>query len=289
MLTEADLPNRFDLDLSEINTQDDYGRTAFELLRETSLLVYLLVQGVRPEPFQRNEAIRRGLVKRLSLLTKSLLSDIANNSGYQQEPLVRQIVEAAANYYYLADDIESGERYDAYVCNTLAEEKANLAIVAAQIRERGGKPQPIERRMRRSIERMATVAGYEFEDVPGKSKIGWPSAIERLALLSPVAYMPYRTGSNAIHSGWTALLLRDINSVEGGFNLDNHPSPAVQPMTAAGIIASETSGHYLEIDGTETERHWFEARLADIAERIRALDESHEAFMQAAEDDPGPS
>lgn len=288
VMTEDDLPARFELDLPAIKSQDDYGHAAFELLKEASMLVIMLVHAIPSEPFQRNDAIRRGLIKRLSLLGKSLLSDICHNSGYQQETLARQIVEVAANYFYLADDDGSGARYDAYVLNTLAEEKASLAIVAEQIETRGGDTLPIESRMRRSIERMAKAGGYDYDSVPGKAKIDWPSALNRLALLSPVAYMPYRTGSNAIHSGWTVLLLRDIEQVEGGFSLENGPSPAVQSMTSAGIVIAETASHYLEVDGTEAEQHWFQSRLYDVVERIRALDEAHEAFMQAAEDEPSP-
>lgn len=288
-LTEAAMPARYELDLAAITTQDDFGHDAFELLREVSMLVVTLVHAVPARPFERNEAIRRGLVKRLGLLSKSLLSDICHDSGYQQEVLAREIVEAAANYFYLASDDGSGERYDAYVLNTLAEEKASLAIVAAQEAERGGDPLPIEKRMRRSIERMASAGGFAYDDVPGKAKIEWPSAVERLAALGPVAYMPYRTGSNAIHSGWTTLLLRDIEEVEGGFTLENGSSPAVQSMTSAAIITAETASRYLEVDGTDAERHWFEARLADVVVRIRALDKSHELFMQDTEGKATPS
>jgi hypothetical protein len=28
--------------------------------------------------------------------------------------------------------------------------------------------------------------------------------------------MPYRTGSDPIHAGWTALLLRDLKEIDGG-------------------------------------------------------------------------
>ena len=150
VMTEDDLPARFELDLPAIKSQDNYGHAAFELLKEASMLVIMLVHAIPSDPFQRNDAIRRGLIKRLSLLGKSLLSDICHNSGYQQETLARQIVEAAANYFYLADDDGSGARYDAYVLNTLAEEKASLAIVAEQIETRGGDTLPIESRMRRS-------------------------------------------------------------------------------------------------------------------------------------------
>jgi hypothetical protein len=280
-IRESDLPDRFSLDLAAITTQDDYGEAAFELLKEASMLVVWLVHGLPIQPFQRNEAIKRGLLKRLGMLSKALLSDISHDSGYQQEVLTRQIVEVAANYYYLAGDDGSGERYDAYVLYTLAEEKANLAIIAGQIKERGDAATwPIEERMRRSIERMAAAAGVDFDSVPGKNKTGWPKAIDRLAGLGPVAYMPFRTGSNAVHAGWTALLLRDIRQVDGGFSLDNGPSPAVQPMTAAGLLTAETGSHYLEVDGTDAERAWFEDRLRDVAERIQALDEAHERFMQ---------
>lgn len=279
-IAKADLPAPYVPDLASLTSQDSFGNAAFELLRESTLLVVLLVHGIPSTPFQRNEAILRGLLKRLSLLGKSLLSDISHNSGYQQEPIIRQVIEAAGNYFYLADDDGSGTRFDSYVKQSLAEEKASLAIVAEQIRERGGDPLPIEERMRRSIDRMASAAGVDFEDVPGKAKIGWPSAIDRLDALSPVTYMPYRTGSSALHSGWSVLLLRDIEQVEGGFSLENWPNPAVQPMTAAATVIAETAVHYLEQNGTEIEREWFLDRLMAVSEQTRELDEAHEVFMQ---------
>lgn len=280
-ISPSDLPDPYELDLAALKDQDDYSEAAFELLQESSMLVILLVHVMPKQPFQRNEAIRRGLIKRLGMLSKSLLSDIAHDSGYQQEVIVRQVIEVAANYFYLSEDGESGSRHDAYVLNTLAEEKANLAVIAEQIAERGDAAMPIEERMRSSIERMASAAGVEFENVPGKRKIDWPSAIDRLGVIGPVAYMPYRTGSNAIHAGWTALLLRDLKQVDGGFTLENGPSPSVQSMTAAGLLTADTAVHYLEVEGTDTEREWFEARLIDVSERIQELDEAHERFMQS--------
>jgi Family of unknown function (DUF5677) len=287
-ISESDLPDRHMVDPTTLGNQDDYGRTAFELLQETSLLTILLVHAMPDEPFQRNEAIRRGLIKRLGMLTKALLSDIAHDSGYQQEVIVREIVEVVANYFYLADDDESGERHDAYVLNTLAEEKASLAVIAAQMKERGDGAWPIEERMRSSIERMASVAGVDFDTVPGKKKIAWPSAFDRLAALDPAAYMPYRTGSNAIHAGWTALLLRDIEQVDGGFTMENGPSPSVQAMTAASLLTASSVVHYLEVDGSEVEREWLGQRLVDASERIRSLDEAHERFLHDLADEGQP-
>jgi hypothetical protein len=283
-LSQADLPDPFKLELPRIRTQDQFEQAAFELLKEASMLVVWLVHAVPKKPFERNEAIRRGLLKRLGMLSKALLSDICHDSGYQQEVLTRQIVEVAANYFYLVADDGSGGRYDAFVLNTLAEEKANLAIIARQVKERGDdEPWPIEERMHRSIERVASAAGFDFDNVPGKAKIDWPKTIDRLALLGPAAYMPFRSGSNAVHAGWTALLLRDIAQVGGGFSLDNGPSPAVQPMTAAGLLTAETAVQYLKIDGTDIERQAFESRLNDVSQRIQGLEEAHEAFMQEQE------
>jgi hypothetical protein len=207
-----DLPEPYPLDLASLKDQNDYGEAAFELLKETSMLLFYLGHRATGQPLERNEAIRRGLIKRLNLLGKSLLSDICNNSGYQQLQICRQVVEAASNYFYLAED-EDGSRHDAYVLDSLASEKANLALIDEQVEARGGEVLPIEERMRRSMQRMADVAGVELDSVPGRGKSGWPSAVERLAALSPTAYPSYRSGSLTLHSGWTALLLQDIVDV----------------------------------------------------------------------------
>lgn len=280
-LTEADLPEPYQFDLSSFKNDDDFEKAAFELLKEATFTVTPLVSAIPATPFQRNDAIRRGLIKRLSLLGKSMLSDVMSESGYQHAQLSRQIIETAANYFYLADD-EDGTRHDAYVNHSLAEEKASMAIIARQIRERGDDPLPIEKRMRRSIERLASAAGVDFNAVPAKKKAGWPSAEKRLEALSPVGYMPYRTGSSALHAGWSVLLRQDIEEVEGGFSLDKQVWPSVQPLTAAGMMMAEAAIHYLEREGNAAEKAWFLDRLTDLAHRIQELDEAHERFMQSA-------
>jgi|GEM_PF-2120297 len=281
-LTEADLPKPYGLELSSLKDENGYEEAAFELLKEASMTVVWLMGRIPSTPFERNEAIRRGLVKRLNLLGKSLLSDISNNSGYQQLQIVRQIVETASNYFYLSEDDASGARHDAYVKNSLAEEKANLLFIAEQIKKRGGDSLPIEERMRRSMERKASVAGIDLDSVPSKKEIDWPSAEERLKALSPTAYPSYRGGSSALHAGWSVLLSQDIEEVEGGFSLDKQFGPRVQPMTAAGQLIAETAVHYLEREGDEAEKAWFLDRLAAVAQKIRELDEAHERFIQSA-------
>src|SRR6201995_3951039 len=122
-ISKSDLPDRYQFDLATLKVQDDYVEAAFEVLQETSILVIWFVHVMPKTPFQRDEASRRGLIKRLGMLSKSLLSDIAHDSGSQQGVIVRQIIEVAANYLYLAEDDEAGSRHDGYVFKTLAEGK----------------------------------------------------------------------------------------------------------------------------------------------------------------------
>ncbi|HET9592614.1 MAG TPA: DUF5677 domain-containing protein [Solirubrobacterales bacterium] len=280
-LSEDDFPPRYEPDLQSLKTDDGFGEAAFELLKETGMTLVYLVGRIPDMPYQRNESIRRGLIKRLMLLGKSLLSDVAHNSGYQQLQITRQIAETAANYFYLAQDDGSEERYDAYINQALAEEKHNLGVVAGEIKERGGDPLPIEERMRRSIERMASAAGVDFEAVPKTRDSGWPGAFDRLSAMSPTAYPAYRAGSSALHAGWSALLLQDLEEVEGGFSLNAQVEPRPQPLTMAGMLLTEAAIYYLEEDGDDAERQLFLGRLTDLSERVRSLDEAHERFQQS--------
>lgn len=280
-LTEADLPKPYRPEIASCATDDDYVEVAFALLKEATFTVLTLTGCLRDDPFQRDEAIRRGLVQRLGLLGKSMLSDAMHEHGYQQPALGRQIIDAAASYFYLAGD-ENGSRHQAYVNHSLAEEKAGMEIVVAQIKERGGDVLPIEERMRRSIERMATAAGTTFDAVPGKSKSGWPTTEQRLLALSPVGYLPFRTGSSAIHSNWAALLQRDLEEVEGGFRLSPAAYPDVRPMTAAGLFIADAAVDYLRREGTKEEWAWFLDRLIAVTQTIRELDQAHEQFLQSS-------
>jgi len=101
-LTPVDLPVPVQVDIAALRTDDDFGNAAFELLKEASMTLIWLAGRIPSIPYERDAAIRRALVKRLNLLGKSLLCDIANNSGYQQTQIVRQIIEVASNYLYLA-------------------------------------------------------------------------------------------------------------------------------------------------------------------------------------------
>jgi len=280
-LSEADLPTPYEPDWPNLKTSGDFKEAAFELLKEASMTVIWLVHRIPPTPYPRNEAIRRGLIKRMALLGKSLLSNITDDSGYQQLQIVRQLIEAAANYVYLTEDDGSGAHYDAYINDSLAAEKHNLEVINAQIQARGGDPLPIEERMRSSIERTARAAGTSFEAVPATRNSGWPNSFERLKRLSETAYPAYRAGSSALHAGWSVLFSQDLTEVEGGFSLGEQAKPAVQPMTAAGTVLAETTLHYLDREGDDAEKAWFWDRLIAVSEKIQRLHEEYERFKQS--------
>lgn len=280
VLTEADLPKPYLPDLARLISDDDYVEAAFELLKEVTLTVLLLAGSLRDRSFQRDEAIRRALILRMGLLGRSMLSDAMHENGYQHPALGRQIIDTAGSYFYLAEDTD-GSRHQAYVNHSLAEEKAGMKIVVEQIEKRGGNSLPIEDRMRRSIERMASAAGTTFDAVPGKTKSGWPPTEDRMLNLSPVGYLPFRTGSSHIHSNWAALLQEDLEEVDDGFLVMPITYTDVRPMTAAGRFIAEAASDYLKREGTEAERTWFLDRLASDVEKIQGFDEAHEQFMQA--------
>jgi hypothetical protein len=284
VLTVADLPTPYDPNVANLGTEDQFVEAAFELLNETTFTVLPLVGSLRDRPFRRDEAIRRALVQRLGLLGKSMLSNAEHENGYLQSAIGRQIIDAAATYLYLAED-EDGLRHAAYINHSLAEEKAALEIVVGQIDARDGDPLPIEKRMRRSIERMATAAGTTFDAVPGKAKSGWPRTEDRLLNVAPVAYLPFRTGSSFIHANWASLLQGDLEEADGGFTLALPVGPDVRPMTAAGILIADVAVDYLQGEGTEAERAWFLDRLAAAARKTRELDQAHEQFLQSAPED----
>ena len=281
VLTEADLPTPYQPDLSSFTSDDDYVGAAFELLKEVTFTVLALAGCLRGRPFQRDEAIRRGLLQRLGLLGKSMLSDAVHEDGYQQPALGRQVIDAVASYFYLAADTD-GSRHQAYVNHSLAEEKSGMEIVVQQIKKRGGDALPIEERMRRSIERMASAAGTIFDAVPGKAKSGWPRTEDRMLDLSSVGYLPFRTGSSHIHSTWAALLQGDLEEVEDGFLVMPTRCADVRPMAAAGRLIAEAAVDYLEREGSQAERAWFLDRLTAAIEKVCDLDEAHEQFLQSA-------
>ncbi len=218
----------------------------------------------------------------MGLLGTTLVTDIAHNDGYQQNQILRQAFEVAANFVYLSEDDGSSERFDAFVNAQLAEEKNNLDVIARLIRQPGDDPLPIEERMRSSMERMASAAEIDLDDVPRLRDSGWPNGFERFKALGPAAYLPYRTGSSSLHGGWSTLLIQELDDGDGGFTLSGRGSPpdARAFLALPATILLVTGIHLDELCG-EAERTIFRGRLDDIGERRQRLDKLHEDWFQS--------
>lgn len=112
----------------------------------------LLASGIVPtaSPYQRDEAIRCGLLVRLGKLCRLLLADTCEIGGGQQLALSRQIFDTTATLTYLSVD-DDGSRHQAFVEDSLVAEREIVRDIDRRQSGDGGSPWAIEDRMRRSI------------------------------------------------------------------------------------------------------------------------------------------
>lgn len=279
-------PPRHEVDASSLSssgTYDDFMNNSVELFKELGILASL-VAGTRREDDattdDRNEAIRRGLIVRITKLAKSMLNETCAGHGDQQMALARQLFETCGNLLYLLQEGEGA--YEAFVVDSLIAERELRELVQKNIDERDGKALPIEERMLRSIEKTAAGAGVDLSKLPPRGKSGWPSAIDRLRRLGlQDLYVLFRLGSVAVHGGWSDLYLHHLDDEgEGRFSIhleDLQPRP--EPLTSMGIVMCAAITQYLQAQPEEI-RELFEPRMDDILERILAFEQAHEAFLQ---------
>jgi hypothetical protein len=279
-------PSRHEIDvdsLRESGTYDDFMNDAVELFKELAILCSLGA-GVRREADattdDRNEAIRRGLIVRITKLAKSQLNETCAGHGDQQLALARQLLETCGNLLYVLHQGEGA--YEAFVVDSLIAERELQELIRRNIDERGGKVLPIEERMLRSIEKTAVGAGVDLSKLPPRGKSGWPSAFDRLRSLGlQDLYVLFRLGSVAIHGGWSDLYLHHLDDEgDGRFSIhldDLRPRP--EPLTSMAIVVCTTLTEYLRTQANAI-RELFEPRLDDILERIKGFEGAHEAYLQ---------
>jgi hypothetical protein len=157
---------------------------AFHLLRETTHW-FIIVSGLKPQdPTRRNDAILQGLLVRQCKLLRLALRELHAEETFQQLSVLRAGIETLATLVYLIGDDGNGDRFDQYVMNSLVAERELLADVQKNVERRDGEVWPIEERMKRSIAKTAKAAGIEdVSKLPGRARIGYPSAEARIKLL----------------------------------------------------------------------------------------------------------
>jgi len=157
----------------------------------------------------RDDAIVAGHLVRIVKIGRRMLRDLADDDGDQQFPLTRQYLDSYSSLVYLLDPVPADDnRFDQYLKDSLV---AELDLL------RSAEPSTeTERRLIAELDRALSTAGIAADEVPGRRKIGWPSAEVRMRAVGPGAYLAYRSGSNAVHGTWIDLLRAHLAVGEDG-------------------------------------------------------------------------
>lgn len=282
-VTDDLIPERFEIDdteLATIDSESEFLRLSFELVKETAHWMTLLGGLVPAEPLDLNRAIIRGHTVRLAKLSRALMREIVADEPTQQLVLVRQILETAATLAYLLDDTD-GARYTAYVHDGLVAEREMVKEITTNIANRE-EALEIEQRMLRSIQKTASAAGIsDVTQLPGRRTIGFPSAEERLQLISDTAYVAYRGSSAEVHGTWSNLLRDHLTVADDGHFEPNLTSVDMRPQAPLTVTVMLTSLYADTIDRhvSPGQAEFFEAALRDLCTRAHRVDTAHELLL----------
>ncbi|MYZ34980.1 MULTISPECIES: DUF5677 domain-containing protein [unclassified Streptomyces] len=284
-MKDEQLPVAYRPDFDKLNkttSEAPYMEAAFYLLREATHWQAILAGLKPPSSLTRNDAILRGLVVRVCKLLRLTLRELNSKETFQQLSVNRDAIETLATLVYLVGDDGSGARFDQYVMNSLIAERELLQDVQKNVKARNGEEWPIEERMKRSIAATAKAAGIDdVSKLPGRAKIGYPTAEERIKLLGPNVYLGYRMGSVETHGDWNDLYRNHLIFEDGEFS-PNLSSYEVRPQVPLGLarltmmVMLENLDHVV-LD--EEIARYFRPFLEDLVRRAGEVDELHEHLL----------
>lgn len=256
---------------------------SFYLLREASQWM-CIISGIQPAtPLDRNRAIIRGLVVRITKLMRLSLRELKDQESFQQLSISRELLETFATLMYLLEDGGDGTRYDQYVMHSLVAEREVLKDIKLNIARRDGAVWDIEERMERSINATAKAAGIDdVSTLPARKDIRFPNIEERLKRLGPGAYASYRTGSSETHGDWNDLYRNHLDYDGASFSpnlgfMHVRPQP---PLMATLLSTMIIAAHIDQVIDVEEAREFFAPKLADLEKRAREVDALHEQLIQ---------
>ncbi|KIF69441.1 hypothetical protein HY68_13970 [Streptomyces sp. AcH 505] len=210
------------------------------------------------------------------------LRELNSKETFQQLSVYRDAIETLATFVYLVGDDGTGARFDQYVMNGLIAERELLQDVKKNIKARNGEVWPIEERMKRSIAATAMAAGIDnVSKLPGRAKIGYPSAEERIKLLGPNVYLGYRMGSVETHGDWHDLYRNHLTFEDGEFlpNLSSYEARPQVPLSLVRLTMRVTLENldYLVLDRDVSSS--FRPLLESLVRRACEVDDLHESFL----------
>ena len=175
--------------------------------------------------------------------------------------------------------------FDEFIEYSLREEKKLLQKIEQNIKGRGGKELPIEKRMVRSIMRAFDQSGLTLEQVNEKSRTSWGGSIFKRAQAIGMedAYSSFMgLPSHSIHGNWQDLITNHLDYNDGSF-IPNTDWTECRPQApfSISLISVALDLEYLEkVIPDYHEKKEIKERLNDLFLRIRIADELHEKFIQ---------
>jgi hypothetical protein len=262
---------------------------AFELYKEASVLVGVvghLVESTEEGKvgLARNQAVCVGLLIRMAkfMLAVTQLS-ATRNRGEVVQALNRCIIEPAINFQFLVT-INQDKYYDQFVLYSFGPERELYDMVMANIKERGGKAQPIEERMLLSIRNKCKASGVDLDEVPAKHREWAMNMRGRLkAIGDEKRYIAYRMMSHSVHGTWMDLLLHHLERDDqtGLFRPDSQFSDVdariLTPLAKSALVAVQA--YIRRFYRIKEVAELLNSRIEDLLERVLLVDEVHEKLF----------
>jgi hypothetical protein len=268
--------------LLRASNESEFVRVAFELLKQAGILVALPVV-IRNEGskhgWERDDAILVGHLLRMHRLIMGSIRQIADgHPGDLQVSTDRQFIDSAATLVYLLEDDGSGERYNAYIFDSLIAERELLAEVERNVEARAGDALPIEERLRASIEETLAAAGVTIDQIPGRRGNKWPSAKDRIDNLGSGVYFGYRAGSSVIHGAFGDIEKHYLERVGDRFEVTGPLPFRPQTLTMMSQMTAYVTSRYMQSRRPDLWQHYGRG-VEPFFDEVHQLDELHEDYL----------
>jgi hypothetical protein len=265
---------------------------AFNLYKETTALV-IFVSSLSGSPdlsLSRNHAIEAGLAVRLTKYMTAVLAlmvDKVREHGDVIFTLNRCIAESAINLRFFSEAAQAAD-YDEFVKSSLRPERDQQRLIDANIQARGHEL-PIEARMSRSIARVFRLSGVS--DISELDKV--PKRKDYRKILEAIgrgdAYpMLQGVPSHMVHGTWVDLVLHHLEESGTGFKpkLDPFRPDARLLLPPCLLVAEAVRGYIQSRFGGHHAVELLLARIDDLLDRIRIVNESHEVQLSKRSSEP---
>jgi len=242
----------------------------------------------------RNRAIVAALLARVAKFMTAVLR-LSSDGGFGEVALAlnRSILESRTDIVYLCHD-NSLERFERYVKDGLAAERALYDRVVANVKKRGYSL-PIEDRLLEGVSEIFRISGVRIEDVePGRRSLDLASRLREIGREDEYLFVQ-KIPSVTVHGTWLDLLHHHLSEVEGGFRVRFEQTAAdVRGLIPTGLLVLDALTAFCKRHlSAAPEIGLLEERIEDLGRRMRKVDESHEKWFQgrkaSAGDDPHPS